>query len=164
MVGDPAVGKTSLIRKFVYDMFDDKYLVTLGAKVTKKVIKIPIKSKNFEVKLMIWDIAGQKTFGEIRSAYYRGSEGAILICDVTDKDTLNNLNSGVTSIFKITKKIPIIFLANKIDLKDKIQFGRKELEKNASYYKSPFLFTSAKTGENVEKAFQTIGKVLLDDF
>lgn len=163
MVGDPSVGKTSLIRKFVYDMFDDKYLITLGAKVTKKIIEIPKEGQNIEMKLMVWDISGQKTFGEIRSAYYRGSEGAFLVCDVTRKHTLTSLENWIISLYKVTEEIPIVIIANKVDLKENIEFGVEELKKVASSYKNSYFFTSAKTGEKVEESFQELGKILIKD-
>lgn len=163
ILGDPSVGKTSLIRKFVYDMFDDKYLITLGAKVTKKVIDIQKETKYFEIKLMIWDIAGQKTFGSIKSAYYRGSEGVIVVCDITRKDTLINLENWISSLFDVTNNIPIVILANKIDLKEKAQFGKDEMENISSSHNSTYFFTSANTGENVENAFKGLGQKLVQD-
>ena len=162
MLGDPAVGKTSLIRKFVYDMFDDKYLVTLGAKVTKKVINFGNNGKNYEIKLMIWDIAGQKTFGSIKSAYYRGAEGVLMVCDITRKETAINLETWVKSLFDVTKEIPIVFLANKSDLKDQAEFGNDEMSYIADYYKAPHFFTSAHTGQNVEKVFNMLGQKMVN--
>lgn len=161
MLGDPAVGKTSLIRKFVFDMFDDKYLVTLGAKVTKNVIEIQKSGKDYEVKLMIWDIAGQKTFGSIKSAYYRGTEGVLLVCDITRKETLINLEGWISTLFKVTKEIPVVFLANKFDLKDNAQFGTDEMEYISSQYKAPYFFTSARSGVHVENAFDELGKKMI---
>ena len=85
VLGDPAVGKTSLIRRFVINAFDDKYLTTIGAKIVKKEIQLRSggAKPDIDVTLMIWDVAGQKTLGNVKQAYYRGSEGAMIVCDIT---------------------------------------------------------------------------------
>ncbi|MDI6916215.1 MAG: tetratricopeptide repeat protein [Thermoplasmatales archaeon] len=161
LVGDPAVGKTSLVRRYVYDMFDDKYLYTIGAKITKKVIDISYPTHDVNFTLMIWDIEGQKGIGKVHSTYYRGADATIIVCDVTMKETLENIPNWKDAVFKVTGEIPLVFLANKIDLPNKV-FNEKEIKAVASEFKAPYLFTSAKTGENVENAFITVSKLLLE--
>lgn len=161
LVGNPAVGKTSLIRRYVYDTFDDKYLSTIGAKITKKVMKIEGKNEDTELTLMIWDIEGQKGIGKVHSTYYNGADAAIVVCNVTLKETLENIRNWVKAVFKVTGTIPLLFLANKIDLPNKA-FDEEEIKDVASEFKASYLLTSAKTGGNVENAFITISKLLLE--
>jgi small GTP-binding protein len=89
LLGDGAVGKTSLVRRFVFDVFDDKYLMSFGTKVVKKEIKVG----DTELDMMIWDILGQRTKDVLHAAYYRGATGALAVCDFTRPDTMKNLRS-----------------------------------------------------------------------
>ena len=164
LLGDPAVGKTSLIRKFILDVFSDQYLTTLGTKITSKRLIFPgeIEDSEIELTLMIWDIMGQKEYKLIHETAYQGSKGAIIVCDFTRKDTLLNLSTWVNSLFNVTKKLPIIFVANKNDLYDQSQFSDAELLEVTSAYSAPFFGASAKTGENVEKVFTELGKLILN--
>lgn len=163
LLGDPAVGKTSLIKKYVLDVFNDQYLTTLGTKITSKKLQYPNNDDNREIELtlMIWDIMGQKEYKLIHETAYQGSKGAIVVCDLTRKETLHNLTAWTTSLFNITQNIPIIFVANKNDLLDNIQYGDAELLDVSSAYHAPFFVTSAKTGDNVETAFRELGKMML---
>ncbi len=160
LVGDPVVGKTSLIRRYVYDSFDDKYLYTIGAKITKKIMNIKYPTHDVNLTLMIWDIEGQKGTGKVHSTYYKGADAAIIVCDITMKETLENIPSWRNAVFKVTAEIPLLFLANKTDLPNKA-FDEKEIKNIASEFNATYLFTSAKTGENVENAFLTVSKLLL---
>jgi len=154
LLGDGAVGKTSLIRRFVTSNFDDKYIVTIGTKVSRKEVKVIVDGLETIVNLTIWDVLGQKGYSSVQETSYRGSEGAILVCDITRKETLQSLEDyWIPSHRLITGPIPIIFAANKIDLMDKAQFTKSEFESFAKRYNSEYIFTSAKTGENVEEAF-----------
>jgi len=164
LIGDPSVGKTSLIRKFVLDIFDDKYITTLGTKVTNKtLIMAPSEiNQKVELKLMIWDVMGQKEYQLIQESAYTGSHGAIVVGDLSRKDSLNNLGTWVSDLFNITGVIPIVFVGNKVDLVDLNIIKREEVEHLAMSYEAPFLYTSAKTGENVENTFQILGKMLIE--
>jgi len=155
LLGDPMVGKTSLIRRYVYGMFVDKYLPTIGAKVTRKVIQ----TLGVELTLSLWDITGLEDFRTIHPTYYQGGNGAIIICDTTRPETLSHLRSWVEAIFRVTRPIPVIFVANKIDLSP--GFAVNELKRISSEFNAPCLRTSAKTGENVETAFQTLAEKLV---
>lgn len=165
LIGDPAVGKTSLIKKYVLDVFNDQYLTTLGTKITSKKLTFPDNANNREIELtlMIWDIMGQKEYKLIHETAYQGSKGAILVCDLTRKETLHNLTAWTTSLFNITQNIPLIFVANKNDLVDSIQYGDAEMLDVSTAYHSPFFITSAKTGDKVEDAFKELGKMMLKE-
>jgi len=163
LVGDGAVGKTSLIRRYVLDDFDDRYISTLGAKITKKELRVdyPDNGTEIQVDMTIWDIMGEKGFRELlKEAYFHGAQGILAVCDVTRKDTLPGLESWIAAIETVTGKIPIEFLANKVDLRDQLAFTESELREMCAKYRSPYLFTSAKTGDNVEKAFIEIADAI----
>lgn len=161
MVGEGAVGKTSLIRRFVLDEFDDKYLQTLGTKVSKKEIVVDVKEKDVELQIdmTIWDIMGQKGFRELlKEAYFYGAKGVIAVCDMTRKDTLSELDDWIEGVYSVTGRVPIEFLANKVDLKDDVAIDENDLEQASRAYDSRFFYTSAKTGENVEEAFKELAE------
>ncbi len=160
LVGEANVGKTSLIRRFVHDDFEDKYIQTLGTKVSKKemLIKNPDGSET-RVDMTIWDIMGQKGFRELlKEAYFYGAKGILAVCDSTRRTTLEDLDDWIEGVYGVTGRIPIQVLANKVDLKDKVELKPQELEQFAKAYDSPFHFTSAKTGEGVEEAFRGLAQ------
>jgi len=166
LLGDPAVGKTCLIQRFVYDAFDDRYLSTIGAKITKKTQTFmpdhyPTRSQDTNLTFLVWDIAGQKAFQSVHQAYYRGSEGALIVCDITRRQTLDNILEWVSELYKMVGNIPTLILINKYDLRDQISFGEQEINAVASQVRVPYFFTSAKTGHNVEAAFKTLAEFIL---
>ena len=165
MLGDPAVGKTSLVGRFVFSMFDDKYIETIGAKVTKRTMAIERKStrQRFRLKLMIWDIAGQKTLDFIKPTYYRDAEGALVVADCTRRETLTNVLRWGRSIREVCGEIPIVVLVNKSDLREHAQFTTEEAVEVAGQMDAPSFMTSAKSGENVENAFSSLGRRLIRD-
>ncbi len=154
LLGDPAVGKTSLIRRFVTDSFDDKYLATIGTKVTKTIVNVSLPELNAvaPVTLMIWDVLGQKDYGDMYSNFYRGADGAFIVCDPTRQETVRNLWTWYDSISKTVGVIPYFFIVNKIDL-----LGGKPYSLGDGIAQ---ICTSAKTGENVQNAFNSIAATL----
>ncbi|MFQ5837891.1 MAG: Rab family GTPase [Thermoplasmata archaeon] len=165
LAGEAAVGKTSLIRRFVYDQFEDKYTVTLGAKVTKKTVTVnnPRGKGKIEVDVAIWDIMGEKFLRELlREAYFYGAQGILAVCDVTRAETLVDLEDWKVAIEKVVGEIPILILANKVDLKDEAVIDEKGLQLFCEGWQCPYLFTSAKSGKNVDKAFSEMAKMVLE--
>jgi small GTP-binding protein len=163
LVGDAAVGKTSLIRRFVYNDFDDKYLLTLGTRISKKTLTIKDdKGRDFGVNLIVWDIMGQKGFRELlRDAYFYGAKGILAVCDVTRRETLESLEGWLSDVNTVTGKVPILFLGNKADLKEKVQVSPQDLGRAAGAHGSPWFLTSAKTGESVEETFAKLAMQIL---
>jgi small GTP-binding protein len=158
LFGEAGVGKTSLIRRYVENMFDDKYISTFGTKVSKKKLKI----NDDKVTLMIWDIMGQKDYRALlQEAYFSGASGCMGVCDITRRNTLDELNSWVKSIYQVTGKVPLVLLANKCDLKSSKSFEEFDLKLVAARYDAPYVYTSAKTGENVEFAFRLLSENLI---
>jgi len=156
LLGDGAVGKTSLVRRFVFDVFDDKYLMSFGTKVSKKALKVG----EAELDLMIWDILGQKSQEALHAAYYRGASGALAVCDFTRPETMRNLREWLGSFRSVVGEMPVIILSNKADL-DK-RFTLSELESFGKEVGCRVFETSAKTGLNVEQAFQEIGQAVME--
>ena len=107
MLGDGAVGKTSLIHKYVMDKFDDKYITTIGTKITKKMLSLEHDEEKIDLTLMIWDILGQKGYTTIQSTSYKGGEGALMVCDLTRKETLASLEEyWIPEVRKVRENIP----------------------------------------------------------
>jgi small GTP-binding protein len=166
LLGDPAVGKTSLIQRFVYDAFDDRYLSTIGAKITKKTQTLTVEqnpklTQDTNLTFLIWDIAGQKAFKSVHQAYYRGSEAALIVCDITRRETLDNILEWISELYKVVGNVPTLILINKYDLKDQVSFGEREINAIAAQVRVPYYFTSAKSGHNVENAFKTLAEFVL---
>ena len=163
LLGDGAVGKTSLIRKFVYDEFDDQYLMTFGAKTTKKLIGLsnPKDGGSVQMTLMISDIMGQKDVSNVHDAYMFGTKGAIIVCDITRKETLESVQGWMDKVNKISGDVPMVFVANKYDLSDEAQFDIDDLKEIAEGIDCQAYVSSARTGENVELAFITLSEALL---
>jgi small GTP-binding protein len=161
LVGEGAVGKTCLIRRFIQDQFDDRYISTLGAKVSKKEVKVSRPNGEADIDMTIWDIMGEKGFRELlKEAYFHGAQGVLAVCDVTRKETLKDLDEWVAAVVKVTGEVPIEYLANKSDLKDQIEVTEVDVRRAAESHKAPYLFTSAKTGANVEQAFTKLAHMI----
>lgn len=176
MLGDNAVGKTSLIRRYVLDVFEDKYISTIGTKITKKTVKLHHPKKNVKINmtLLIWDIMGDmNSLPEIihsynkyapQKKYFENAKGAIVVCDITRKNTMNNINDWVQAFRDVAGDVPMLFIGNKTDLQGIAKVETKDLETLASQHNSKYLFTSAKTGQNVEQAFSKISKLMAISF
>jgi len=155
LLGDGAVGKTSLVKRFVTSEYDEKYLKTLGANVYKKSIKTSGGSRAILATLQIWDVMGQESFKNVVKSSLKGANGAMLVCDLTRKETILSLVDWVKMVLDNTEDVSLVFLANKSDLKD-IQFGYNIVKKVADSFYSPFYLTSAKTGDGVNESFKML--------
>ena len=164
LCGEQAVGKTSLIRRFVEDAFDDQHIITLGAKVTKKElqVKMPDSGDPLRAILGVWDILGQLDFAKfLTNSYFRGAQGLLTVCDVTRPLTLVKLETWRRTATKVAGQIPMFVVANKVDLVGDQQFGVDEIRTFCRRWGSPYLLTSAKTGVGVEEAFQRLTAMIL---
>ena len=163
LIGDPGVGKTSLIRRLVTDQFDDSYISTIGAKITKKAITMDLPEQDLQTNLilMIWDLAGQKEYKAFHEMHLRGMEGVIAVADLTRKNTYDTLKGALQMADRTGVEIPIVFLLNKCDLAEPSDADLKDIRTLASDNSIPVLATSAKTGLNVELAFQRLGRMVV---
>ena len=161
LVGDVAVGKTSLIKRFVQDQFDDRYIATVGTKVTKKSLDVVWKGAPATLDMMVWDIMGEKGFRALlRDAYFEGSQGVIAVCDLTRKDTFYDLNNWVQMIRKQVGNVPMVFLGNKMDLTERLVVSQEELARTGSIHSAPQFLASAKTGAGVAEAFRALADAI----
>jgi small GTP-binding protein len=155
-IGDAGVGKTSLVARHISSSFKESYIPTLGANVTSRDYNV----RGRRLTLMIWDIAASEGFNEVRADYYNGAKAAFAVYDVTRPETYDGILFWLDDLKKSVKnKIPIILVANKIDLPAVVR--KEAAEKLAADLGLDFIQTSAKTGENVENSFKKIVELLL---
>ena len=175
LIGDSSVGKTSLIRRFVLDSFDDSYITTIGAKVSKKDLLIHKDGQNVPVTLMIWDVIGTQGYTSMHARTFAGVHGAIIVADLTRKETLQSIGSyWIPNLKLVVEDVPMVFACNKADLKDKASFSVDEMKTIASRFnigvagvlpadlKTCYL-TSAKTAENVNGLFESLARMMIAD-
>ena len=161
LLGDFAVGKTSLVRRFVYDLFDDKYISTIGVKVSRKTVAIPRVADVVELIMMLWDLGGGEEFDQVRTSYLRGAAGAVLVCDLTRAETLDHLQSYAENLRKASPDACLVLAANKYDLADQQQLTPAQVETVAAGLQAPYYLSSARTGEEVETMFRHLGRLLV---
>lgn len=162
MLGAFGVGKTSLTRRFVYDIFDDSYLSTIGVKVSQKILA-PLTlpdGKMVQYKFLIWDIEGFEQASLQMNSYLTGASGALLICDLTRPDTIQLLSEVQAALLKVAPAASIMVVGNKSDAVGQDSPIRNDLVDLATQIKAPFEFSSAKTGQNVEESFSKLGLLL----
>ncbi|MDX1534239.1 MAG: Rab family GTPase [Thermoplasmata archaeon] len=164
LVGEPAVGKTSLIRRFVHNEFQDDYTVTLGTRISKKNLLVPLSEGGEPegVTLVIWDIMGQEGIRELlKEAFFQGAQGILMVCDVTRPETLAKLEGWRESVQEVSGALPSFLLASKVDLTSQASLTETELEAACRDWECSWQFTSAKTGQGVEEAFEVLTRLVL---
>src|SRR6266566_9115146 len=164
MAGEATVGKTSLIRRSVLDEYDDRYIATLGTKITKKVMSVqnPKGAGLVTVHAILWDIMGTPTLRDLlKEAYYHGAEGIFAVADQTRKETLAALDAWARSIRSVAGDIPTFGLVNKKDLDPDPELAAGEVEAFFEKRGWPWLYTSAKTGVGVEEGFRRLAETIL---
>jgi small GTP-binding protein len=161
LLGSFAVGKTSLIERFVHNRFDEKYLTTMGVKISQKIIP-PIQNPQnglpTQYTFLIWDIAGAPEFDTANLNYYRGAAGALAVADLTRPDTLLQLQDICDKFRSVSPVAKLLILGNKLDIFQENEETVRVLQKTASGFSTEYLLTSAKTGERVENAFLTLAE------
>ena len=179
LLGDSAVGKTSLMNRFINDAFDDSYISTVGAKVSKKVVNVSLDDVDYAVSFMLWDIIGSEGFKSTQSRHIAGLNGAIIVADLSRPETVKKLEEYWLPLLEETTAgvmPPILFVGNKLDLVDeeaakkiiaefKTMDSKIRSEKIILRYDvlDPYLITSAKTGQGVEEGFRTLGVMMAMD-
>jgi small GTP-binding protein len=156
MLGGFAVGKTSLVARFVSSIFSDKYLSTVGVKIDKKELSVDGK----DVTLMLWDIYGQDEFQTVQTSYLRGMSGYLLVVDGTRIATLDTARDLQVKAAEVAGTAPFILLLNKLDLAPQWEVDEKALFKLADQGWR-IVRTSAKTGEGVQHAFEALTRAML---
>jgi small GTP-binding protein len=162
LLGDSAVGKTSLIRRFVLDSFDDKYITTIGTKITKKEIAVVTPAGRTEMILMIWDILGQQGYTGTQSMSYVGTQGAIFVFDLTRPDTLSSITGyWRPELAKVAGNVPCVLVGNKADLVGERAVPEREVASVSGLLGARHFLSSAKTGEGVEALFAKMAEMSL---
>ena len=174
LMGDGSVGKTSLRRQYMGEGFRANYMITIGADFAVKKMQL---QGGHDVSIQIWDLAGQEHFKNVRSTFYKGAQGALAVFSTVERSSFDNIPNWLEECWgNAGKKIPVVLIGNKIDLRKQFEDNpvmkqtivtREEGEKLAKDIASKgtiasFLETSAKTGENVEAAFLELAIKILE--
>ena len=158
LLGDFAVGKTSLIQRFVHNMFDLQYLSTLGVHISRKDVLLP--EMETIVRLLVWDLAGKEKCDDVRNDYLKGASGVIVVGDLSRPNTFNCVKDFSRVIIN-TKLIPsCVIVGNKVDLFDDKLSVTNDIDGIATELNLPCTITSAKTGEGVEATFLLLAKTI----
>ncbi len=156
MLGAFAVGKTSLVQRFVYSMFSDKYKTTLGVKIDKKELLVDDTS----VELILWDLAGEDEFMKVRESYLRGSAGFLLVADGTRRETVAIAEQLYDKMLDVVGDVPFVMLLNKSDLEEQWQVDEQQLDQlRAKGWE--VTTTSALNNDNVESVFESLARKLV---
>jgi small GTP-binding protein len=163
VLGEGAVGKTAIVTRFSHGFFRTDYKTTIGSQFAVKNIDVrTVSGSHVTVKLQIWDVAGQSRFQILRPMYYRGSSGGLLVYDVTRRRTFIVLEEWLEELRKaVNKDIPLVLVANKTDLPDRV-VPPIEGREFAAAHGMPYVESSAKTGEGILDVFEELAKTLVD--
>ncbi|MHA1754233.1 MAG: GTP-binding protein [Candidatus Odinarchaeia archaeon] len=159
LLGDGAVGKTSLISMFTKGFIKQDYKMTIGVDIMTKTVEIG----DYVAKLSIWDLAGQQRFKAVRSAFYGGVAGALLVFDLTRALTFKNLVTWLEELYQFgNPECPIVLIGNKVDLPELRDVKQEDIDWFTQELGCEYLETSAKTGQNVEKAFKLLTAKMIE--
>ncbi len=158
LIGAFAVGKTSLVRRYVDSLFSERYLSTVGVKIDKKQLVV----RGRAMGLIIWDLHGEDGFQSVRMSYLRGASGCIYVADGTRRATLDTALMLRQRVEAAIGPIPAVLVLNKCDLEELWEVDPQTIP---AYGRKDFsvLQTSAKTGQSVEIAFETLAAIMLED-
>ena len=161
IVGDASVGKTSLTLRYISGFFLEDLKLTIGVDFYSKTLEYD----NNKVKLQIWDFGGEERFRFLLSQYCRGANGALYLFDITNPSSLDHLSDWIKIIRKYSGDIPVVLIGSKLDLRDIRQVKEDDGALAAKKYDlASFIELSSKTGENVEKAFNKITELLMENY
>ena len=153
LIGDTSVGKTNILSKYLTNDFDPDSKATVGVEFGTKNFKI----EDNIVKVQIWDTAGQERYRSITNAYYKGAKGSLLVYDITNPKTFENIDRWLSDL-KVNgdENISVVLLGNKSDLESDRKVSTQQGKEKAEFYKLAFMETSALNGNNIEKAFSEL--------
>lgn len=159
IIGDTSVGKSSMLVRFADNSFSGSYISTIGVDFKIKTVNVD----NNVVKLQIWDTAGQERFRTITQSYYKGSNGIIVVYDISNKDSFDNIKNWMVDIVKYaSQNIQLFLIGNKSDLDTQRQVSVEEGQQFATSRNMIFFETSAKNGLNVTTVFTSFAKQMKD--
>ncbi|MEJ2279053.1 MAG: GTP-binding protein [Candidatus Lokiarchaeota archaeon] len=162
VIGDPSVGKTSLLNNFSSKQFKTQYIPTVGVNIVKESLTLEnLEGEDRDIVLMLWDIAGQPQFYMLHKPYFNGADGMMLVFDITRSSSFSNIKNWFNTAVKYgLSGIPRILIGNKIDLKDKRKIIRPMGLHLSEELNAPYFETSAKTGEQVKEVFKKIAEIV----
>jgi len=163
LLGDFNVGKTSLVRRFVEDKFSDRYLSTVGVKVSRKSTDVRTELDIQSIDLLVWDLEGNTKFKSITPSYLKGASASIIVADLSRTDTIKNLNQHLQLFFQINPKSKAAIALNKADLipEEKLAKLVENYQSQSSKRVLGVYTTSAKTGDRVNEIFQRLAEELV---
>ena len=159
IIGDAGVGKSNYLYRFAEGQFCPVYEATVGFDYKSKTSFLPNCKK--KVKFQIWDTAGQEKYMSINKNLFQRVQGIILMYDITEMKSFQNLSVWMNAVEQLSKGTPLILIGNKIDLKDKRQVSSEQGKEYADKYNIEFFESSGKSGENVEKSFIFLGEEIM---
>ena len=164
LMGEGGVGKTSLIRRFVLNEYQDTYLHTVGTRVSKVELTVPHGADTeVQMDMSIFDIMGQRGFKDlVKETYYHGAQALMGVCDLTRKDSLYALNEWIPSALEIAGDVPVYLVVNKKDLEERRAITEEEIRHVAEPFAAPIVYASARTGTFVEDAFNALAIEIVD--
>ncbi|NHI91698.1 MAG: GTP-binding protein [Candidatus Lokiarchaeota archaeon] len=162
IIGEGSVGKTTLVKQFSQSVFESEYKSTIGVSIIKNDYKVDGDRVHFQ----LWDIAGQERWANMRRVYYAGSQGAIIVYDVTNPASFHMIDKWVNEFKEYNSNVLVKYMivGNKMDLGDQRKVLTEEGKNKAKLHDCIFIETSAKTAENVEDAFKQIARLLIKDY
>ena len=161
IIGDSGVGKSNLLSRYLRDEFNIDTKSTVGVEFGTQKLEI----QNYRVKVQIWDTAGQERYKAITSAYYKGAKGALLVYDITRKETFENIDKWIFELKRnADEDITLVLIGNKCDLEDKREVSMSIGNDKAMLYNCAFIETSALSAKNVERAFKVMINEIFNKF
>lgn len=161
LIGDGRVGKTSIINKYINNKFNDDESMTQNVCFTEKTILYNEKKYNFA----IWDTAGQEKFNSITSIYYRDAKGVLLVYDVTNKKSFDRVKKWIEELKIFNENFVLVIVGNKFDIKDAEEYvDTKSAEDYSKEHGALHFYTSAKTGHNINEAFESLIMQVINNF
>ena len=162
LLGEATVGKTSLLRRYTENVFEEEYKKTLGTTFATKEVEVKDEAGDTRgVKLSIWDMGGQSTYRELRRQYMKGSSAAIIVYDVTKPESFMAMNNWFESFREVCPDAPIFICANKVDLADKRMVPQEPGMMLRDWFQSEYYETSAKDGTRVNDVFERCAQVVV---
>lgn len=157
LLGEGNVGKTSLVYRYIENRFSQDFKSTLGVNLLKKKVALEDEFAGKSASVQIWDLGGQSAYRKLRKLYLEGSQGALVVFDVTSKQSFDALEDWIQSLIEIRgNDVPMIIIGNKIDLDAERVITDEETLEYAKKYSTEVVFTSAATGEKVEDSFRDL--------
>ena len=163
IIGPESVGKTSTVNRWAHGWFRHDYKSTVGVQHSSRDLTLGKGKKKAPIKLILWDMAGQDVFKELRKSFYDGATGLVLMCDITRKRTFNQLPKWLKEAEEnIGERVPVVVVANKVDKKPH-RVEEKDINNFAKSLRAPYVMTSALDGSNITDLFDIVGKMVHEE-